>query len=409
MLRGRLPRSAWGTHPADAAPLAVERMGHEGQRSVAELGTILWHAMGGRRDAPELEPWMPSPHADPIVALALSRRRLAEYAVPEVLDRSTAFPGPRVWLIEIECARGDVPGGVAVWRSRGANNEWRTRCACVWTHGRIASTTHPLVIGAQWDARGHEAMAGACVIGPSWKHAACAAEDASREATLARRRNAFGERMMARIAVPAVLAWLDRHGGTARPAGRFGTGSAPTLPDCARPGHPPRTVHPVPAVARTPAPAWLTADVERAAEALVIGVAREGWRIGASNPVRGWRSGWAGYAETGAVAWHAIGDPQAQTDSDTWTAMERALREDRLAVRSSAHPALEATGALVRKMLAQTGRNHVARAPDARTLCALEIPARLWRALGEAGPCPHPPRGPDLSERWWLVEIEIAG
>ena len=34
------------------------------------------------------------------------------------------------------------------------------------------------------------------------------------------------------------------------------------------------------------------------------------------------------------------------------------------------------------------------------------MPARLWRALAEAGPGPHPPREPDLSERWWLVEIE---
>ena len=35
-----------------------------------------------------------------------------------------------------------------------------------------------------------------------------------------------------------------------------------------------------------------------------------------------------------------------------------------------------------------------------------EIPARLWRALGEAGPRPHPPEALDLSERWWLVEVE---
>ena len=59
-----------------------------------------------------------------------------------------------------------------------------------------------------------------------------------------------------------------------------------------------------------------------------------------------------------------------------------------------------------KKVLEQTGRNHVARAPDARTLCALETPARLWRALGEAGPRQHGMPEPDLSERWWLVEIE---
>ena len=115
----------------------------------------------------------------------------------------------------------------------------------------------------------------------------------------------------------------------------------------------------------------------------MIGAAREGWRIGASNPVQAWRTGWAGYAEMGAVAWHAIEDLDKQIGCDTWTAMERALRDNRVAPRS-APPALEATSALVRKILEQTGRNRVARGPDTRTLCALEIPARLWRALGEA-------------------------
>ena len=261
------------------------------------------------------------------------------------------------------------------------------------------------MIGAQWDIEGHNASSGACVVGPSVEAAARTADDASRHAVLARRQDAIGPQMMVRIAVPAVFAWLDHHGGKARPAGRFGEAVTRTRADRARPGQPPRTVHPVPAVARTPPPRWLTADAARAVEGIVIGVAREGWRIGASCPVPAWRSGWAGYAEMGAVAWAAIDDPKTQLDADTWRAMEKALREDGLASRS-AHPALAATSALVRKMLEQTGRNHVARAPDARPLCALEVPARLWRALGEAGPCPHPPPEPDLSERWWLVEVE---
>ena len=404
VLEGRLPRDAHRARPTDASPLPVERMQHEGQRSVAELGAILWHAMGGAGDAPELEPWMAPPHADPIVALALSRRRLAEYAVREAIDRSCAFPGRRVWLIEIDRAKGDVPGGIAVWRSRGADGGWRTRCACVWTQGRIGSATHPLVIGAQWDTNGDSAVASACVLGP-WEHATRAATDASRNAVLARRQNAIGKQMMARIAIPAALAWLDHHGGTARLAGRFDAEDPRAAGDRANARPPARTVHPVPGVARIPPPRWLSADVERAVEAIVIGTAREGFRIGASCPVPAWRSGWAGCAEMGAIAWHAIEDPKAQIDADTWCAMERALREDGLAARS-AHPALAATSALVRKMIEQTGRNHVARATDARTLCALETPRRLWRALGEAGPCPHPMRQVDLNERWWLVEVE---
>ena len=405
VLHGRLPHGAKGARPVDASPLPVERMRHEGQRSVAELGAILWHAMGGTRDAPELDPWMAPPHTDPIVALALSRRRRAEYAGAEAIDRSCAFPGERVWLVEIERAKGDVPGAIAVWRSPGVDGEWRTRCACVWTHGRSATATHPLVIGAQWDVHGNEAVAAACVIGPSWDDATRAAGGGSRAAALARRRNAIGKQMMATIVVPAALAWLDHHAGSARPAGRFGAGDAPAAGSAGRYSLPARTVRPVAAVARTPPPPWLSAGLARAVEAIVIGVAREGFRIGASCPVPAWRRGWAGYAEMGAIVWHAIADRQAQIDSDTWCAMEHALREDGLEARS-AHPALAATSALVRKMLAQTGRSHVARAPDARTLCALEIPARLWRALGEAGPCPQPTATLNLGERWWLVEVE---
>ena len=94
VLHGRIPQ---GARSAEAFPRPAPEMRHEGQRSVAELGTILWHAMGGLHEAPELGPWMAPPHTDPIVALALSRRHLAEYAAPEPIDRSCAFPGGRVW------------------------------------------------------------------------------------------------------------------------------------------------------------------------------------------------------------------------------------------------------------------------------------------------------------------------
>lgn len=395
VLQGRLPREAQGPCTGDTAPQPVEALRHEGQRSVVELGTILWHAMAGARDAPELAPWMTRPQTDPIVALTLSRQRLGEYAVREPLDRSFALPGDRVWLVEIERARGDTPAAVAVWRSPGPDGEWRTRCACLWTHGRIGTPEHPLVIGAQWDERTNEATAGACVLGPSWDQATRAASDGAREATLARRQSLIGKEVMAQIAMPAALAWLDAHAGTARPAGRVG----------AETGSGTRIVAPVPGAQRTPPPAWLDARAEWAVEALVIGTAREGFRIGASCPVEAWRHGWAGYAEMAAVAWYAIADQRAQIDADRWAAMEKALRDGALEERC-AHPALAATSALVRKMVVQTGRSHVARASDARTLCALEVPARLWRALGEAGPCPGGTLEPDLAERWWLVEIE---
>ena len=42
----------------------------------------------------------------------------------------------------------------------------------------------------------------------------------------------------------------------------------------------------------------------------------------------------------------------------------------------------------------QTGRNHVARASDPRTLYAVEISIRLWRALGEAARHPQGSKAP---------------
>ena len=399
VLHGRRPQGATDAGGLEAPPLPAERINHQAQRCIAELGALLWHALDGPREAPELARWLAPPHDDPIVALSVTRQRLAEYAVPESVDRSAPFPGNRVWLVELEGAKGDTPAGVAVWRSHGTAGEWRTRCACIWTQGRIGSTTHPLVIGAQWGANGSEAQAATCVVGPSFEDANRAANDPSGASVLARRRNAIGPQLMARIVIPAALAWLDAHSGVARPAGRFGA------EERARARHRRRTVHPVRAPGRTPPPPWLGATPQRAAEAIVLRTAGEGWRVGASCPVQQWRDGWTGYAELGAVAWHAVADLNTPVDGDMWIAMECSLREGHLEARS-AHPALAATSALVHKMLKETGRHHVARAPDDRTLCALEIPARLWRALREAGPCPESPAPPDLTDRWWLVEIE---
>ena len=67
--------------------------------------------------------------------------------------------------------------------------------------------------------------------------------------------------------------------------------------------------------------------------------------------------------------------------------MERSLLGNELAGRSP-HQALAATSALVRTMLEQTGRNHVARGPDERTLCALEVPRAALAGARRSGAVP---------------------
>ena len=389
---------------ASAQPrrLRPEDVGHEGHRSIAELATLLWHTGGGADEAPELAAWLPAPHADPLVALSLPRRRLSEYRHPEPIARGLALPGRRVWIFEIERARGETPDAVALWRSRGAQAGWQVRCAALWTHGRIGSPTNPFVIGAQWDAQGGEASAAGCIIGPPAQEAARDRTEARRSRTIHRLANALADDVLGPIVVPAALAWLDAHHGEAAPAGGFErreTEKAAQLPGRGR------VLRTARAPARSGAPAWLGAKPPRAVEALVLRTAGEGWRMGASCRVAQWRGGWAGHAEMGAVVWHAVGDLATPTTARRWRALEAACRESRLEPHS-ASPALGAVSALVRKMLVQTERAYVAPAPDDRPLCALEIPARLWRALAEAGPCPDGPPQAELRDRWWLVEIE---
>ena len=54
VLHGRLPKRTNATQGLEASPLAVEQIEHDGQRSIAELGAILWHAVDGPGEASEL-------------------------------------------------------------------------------------------------------------------------------------------------------------------------------------------------------------------------------------------------------------------------------------------------------------------------------------------------------------------
>ena len=394
IIEGR--RRGKGHDAADAPPVDAEDLDHEGQRGVAELGSILWHAMSGPDTAPALSRWIPRPHTDPIIALTLSRRRRAQYAEREPLDRNTIFPGPRVWLFEIERAKGEIPDAIAVWRSPERDGAPATRCACVWTHGRMGTQTHPLVIAARWNADAGDAHAGACVLGPSADDARRAAGDAGRQTLLRRRQDAIGKEWMAKIAIPAALAWVDRHGGHAPRAGQIGGGHCES--ECGP------VIAPIAAPERTGIPHWVSTKRIRAVEAIVLDTAREGYRIGPSCTVDAWRRGWAGYAEMAAAAWRAGYDGRKPLDTEAWEAVARGLAENTLGGNTNA-AALSATSALVHKMLAQTGRSDVVWGEDDRRLCALEIPSRLWRALAEAGPRPSP-ASIELDMRWWLVEIE---
>ena len=127
MLEGRKathPTPPGAPRPAPGEPEALE---HEGTRSIAELGALLGHAGRGAEDAPELVQWVTPPHTDPIIALALTRRRLAECAAPDPFGRTCALPGERVSTIEIERAKGDcalAPAGLGTPSVRPVEPGW---------------------------------------------------------------------------------------------------------------------------------------------------------------------------------------------------------------------------------------------------------------------------------------------
>lgn len=379
-------------------PVRGGRIEHEGHRTTAELAALLWHAMGGAQEAPELAGDIVSPHDDPIIALVITRRRRAEYASADGHGRTCPIPGRGVWLMEIEQPKGDLPNAVAVWRSRNAEGGWESRCACLWTPATGADA-EIMVIGARWSTNANQATGAACVLGALRTTRNHSEANRRHRKQAARRLRAIGPQILAKIAGPAIMAWRDRHNGTIPQRG--------AIKPSQDPGEQP-TIRYAEAAERSTPPPWLKTAPARAAEALILRAAGEGWRIGASCDISQWRNGWAGHAELGAIAWHALADPDTPIDSESWRAMERAAAADTLECRS-ATPALHAASALVRKLLGQTGRRHAWPDPDERTLHAVEIPARLWRALSDAGPCPETLPGIDLTDRWWLVEIEGPG
>ena len=93
-----------------------------------------------------------------VVVAALLAGGLAAYGARRLYDRAdeayrgyesaevfvdirpgTSTPAIGRQLVASGVVRDETTFRIAVWRSRGANGEWRTRCACVWTHGRIGS------------------------------------------------------------------------------------------------------------------------------------------------------------------------------------------------------------------------------------------------------------------------------
>ena len=78
-------------HRAAQKLAAGQGTNYEGTQAVAELAAIFCHAISPRAPAE-----LPRPNRDPIVALAISRTCLGEYARADTIDRALPFPGDRL-------------------------------------------------------------------------------------------------------------------------------------------------------------------------------------------------------------------------------------------------------------------------------------------------------------------------
>ena len=108
--RATHPPPPGAPRPAPGEPEALE---HEGARSIAALGALLWHAGRGAEDAPALVQWVTPPQTNP--AIALTPTGLRTPSVRPVEPGWGGAPEPalhrllRDWVDEVH--ERDAPGG----------------------------------------------------------------------------------------------------------------------------------------------------------------------------------------------------------------------------------------------------------------------------------------------------------
>lgn len=403
---------------------------HEDIQGATELAAIAWRELRDPDAGTPLDKLVPVPHNDPVVAMKLSAKRIAE------LESAGACPPPlpiddadaRVWYVELDSRYASDPRAIVRWRTLDASGKRAgTRMVAIWTDKPHASFHEPMLLSMSWMDQSSAAMAGAM----PWP-----LFDGRRDPELFPDTDQFLQAQQGRLRqhlIPVVLhraiqTWTAAEGagratsasGFRRELGRLPgarniTDSAALAAD--QDALAQRLLQ-APLVRLAPCPYGaqaLTDALPAPATALDAAMMAAARTADQSAPVglmqthdnrrlALWNEQWWARAEQAMVLWHVTLSPvQPGEMADD---RHRQVGGDLADILNRPAPmAIKAATYFIGKILKQTGRAQVLKSPHEGTIHGIKVPPRLWRALGEAGPRPDLP---DLftDNRWWYVEIE---
>ena len=391
---------------------------HEGMRGVLALAAIAWRELGGVPAEEPLAALIDMPCDDPLVAIRVPERMSAVFADDQPTIGPLGREDHRIWYVEIESQSTELPNAIVEWTTGDSPANMRIHTAAIWTEGRNASPTRPLVHCSQRAAETTKFTVGAMRLFDGtegeWR------KDDESEAAEGRHET-VQRTAVARIAHHAIEAWLQAEArGRATPGG-FDT----------RAGH--RTVGKGATKAKERAREWrdaakwlrrrgvleapacpapirerartLPRDPDTGLDAVLLAAARTtDTTAGGPNSVELWSDDWWQRAEQGLLQWQMTTPmaPPGRVINDRF--MELSGEIEDILQRPSAR-AVRCMNELGWKILTATKRSAVIHSGAKGTVYGLKIPPRLWRAVAEAGAHPAPI---DLlaDDAWWYVEIE---
>lgn len=398
---------------------------HEDAQGLLEAAAIAWRELRDADTTDSLEPFIPVPNADPVIAMRISPARMAEFeaagpTMPPLDDYER-----RIWYLEIDQPKAGQPRSLIRWRTRGDSGvAGPVRVCGIWTSGPGASFDKPFVLSMSWELLGDEAKAG-WRRWPLFDGKPMSNEQRPGAARGNERVKAMQEHYVPVIMQQAIAAWVLAESMGRAPARstlrrddrrRFTTPSASdpdrryrdqrqladqllqtsflALPSCPQGSEGRSLTLPTPPTALD---AVLMAGARAADRAGFVPAGQAG-----EPPL--WSEDWWARAEQGVVMWHMT--TSQREDGELVGGRYRfvnAPMED--IIQRPAPVAIKCASQFIMQILAQTQRAQVFHSRMPGVIHGIKIPPRLWRALGEAGPHPEPP-DPFAEERWWYAEIE---
>ena len=394
----------------------------ESARGPLELASIAWREL---RDSDRTDPLgalVPVPHNDPLIAVRLTKRRVAEFDAAGPTAPPLGDYDARVWYIEIDRPAKGLPRALARTRIVDPDGETTGNRVCaIWTEGHEASFDRPLIVSLSWPTGGESAQGGAMRWPLPDERGLQSVDPAP---IVAARRELLLSHCVPVLLHRAIGAWTQAKnsgrepatGGFERRRGRMRVTKGArsdrsrtteyrnlarrlrqqalvSVPEC------PYGVEALTEVLPTPGTGLDAVLMAAARTADAAG----GAPVDETNPPL-WSERWWVRAEQGVVLWHMFTSPIEPGELVDSRFRQVALDIEGILQRT-APMAIKCAGEFIWQTLTQTQRAEVIQSRAPGTIHGLKVPPRLWRAIAEAGP--HPELADIYAEdRWWYVEIE---